>query len=374
MGDWTMAVAILYRSELKEYDFGPGHPFRGDRFESFINFLDIRLFPGSDYVIIPADYAAEEDLLRICDADYIQFNKEYYHAAYSGWIAYYENFSRYQSLDNKPTGSPGRIEEAARIIIGQAKMACDLIQSNKYRKVISIGGGMHHAKRRFGEGFCLYNDVAFAALYMIEKYGFERVMVLDTDAHAGNGTAEYFRSNPHILFVDIHQDPRTIYPGTGFARDTGADSAEGLTLNIPLPIHASDMSYQLAFDEIILPVAKEFNPQLLIRNGGSDPYFNDGLTYLGMTIPGFRMMGNKVREIADLCGGKEIDLIASGYNRDILPYAWLSLLSGIANFPIVVEDPEPMPNQFIEDLVLADTKKSLEEVKLYHQNYWKCFK
>ncbi len=112
-------------------------------------------------------------------------------------------------------GTPGKVEEAARLIVGQAKMACDLVQSGQYQKVISIGGGMHHAKQRFGEGFCIYNDVAFAALYLIEKYQLDRVMVLDTDAHAGNGTAEYFRANPKILFVDIHQDPRTIYPGTG---------------------------------------------------------------------------------------------------------------------------------------------------------------
>jgi acetoin utilization protein AcuC len=369
-----MTVAILYRNELKEYDFGPGHPFRGDRFELFESFLRKRLSQDKHYHIIPADYATTDDLLRICDEDYIKFNKEYYHAAYSGWIAYYEDLNRYQSLDNKPMGSPGQLEETARLIIGQAKTACDLIQNNQYQKVISLGGGMHHAKRRFGEGFCIYNDVAFSALYLIEKYGLERVMVLDTDAHAGNGTAEYLRSNPKILFVDIHQDPRTIYPGTGFARDIGVDNGRGFTVNIPLPIHASDASYQMAFNEIILPVAREFKPQLLIRNGGSDPHFNDGLTYLGMTIAGFRMMGDKVREIAEICGGKEIDLIASGYNKYILPYAWLSLLSGIVDFPIQVEEPEPIPAQFLQDLVLPETIKVMEEVKFHHQNYWRCFK
>jgi acetoin utilization protein AcuC len=165
-----MAVAILYRDELKEYDFGPGHPFRGDRYELFPPFLKSRLEPDGYYRIIAAEPATEDDLLRICDADYIRFNRDYYQAAHSGWIAYYENFSRYQSLDNKPIGTPGQLEEAARLIIGQARTACDLVQTGQYHKVVSIGGGMHHAKRRFGEGFCLYNDVAFTALYLIEKY------------------------------------------------------------------------------------------------------------------------------------------------------------------------------------------------------------
>jgi acetoin utilization protein AcuC len=373
-GAKTMTVAILFRDELKEYDFGPGHPFRGDRYESFPPFLQSRLSPDRHYRILTAEAATEEDLLRICDLDYIQFNRDYFQAASSGWIGYYENFSRYQSLDNKPIGTPGKLNDAARLIVGQAKMACDLVQGNQYRKVISIGGGMHHAKRRFGEGFCIYNDVAFAALYLIDHYQLNRIMVLDTDAHAGNGSSEYFHDNPKILYIDIHQDPCTIYPGTGFVSDIGIDKGRGFTVNIPLPIHAGNASYMMAFDQVILPLAAEYKPQIIIRNGGSDPHFDDGLTYLGMTVAGFRAMGDKVREMAEVCQGKEIDLIASGYNQTVLPYAWLALLGGIADFPITVEEPVSIPKQFERDLVLAETEKVLGEVKKYHCDYWKCFR
>jgi acetoin utilization protein AcuC len=367
-----MTVAVLYREELKEYDFGPGHPFRGDRYQIFPEFLKNRLAPENLYEMISADYSSRDDLLRICDPDYIDFNKEFYQAASAGWIGYFENYSRYQSPDNKPYSFPGRVEEAARLIIGQAKKACDLIQANQYQKVISIGGGMHHAKQRFGEGFCIYNDVAFCALYLIEKYHLERVLVLDTDAHAGNGTVEYFRGNPNILFMDIHQDPRTIYPGTGFAMDIGVDGGQGYMVNIPMPVNAGDESYKLAFDEIILPLTLEYQPQIIIRNGGSDPYFEDGLTSLGMTISGFRMMGDKVRQMTQTCQGKQIDLIASGYNKEILPHAWLSLLSGIADFPIYVEEPIPVPSQFKQDQVIFETKEVIDMVKKYHRPFWKC--
>jgi acetoin utilization protein AcuC len=369
-----MTVAILYRDELKEYDFGPGHPFRGDRYELFPTFLKTRLSFDDTYRILSTDPADEDDLQKICDPDYVQFSRDYYHAAHSGWTAYYENYSRYQSLDNKPIGIPGDLEKAARLIIGQAKMACDLVLSGQYRKVISVGGGMHHAKQRFGEGFCIYNDVAFAALYLIDKYNLDRVMVLDTDAHAGNGTAEYCSGNSRILFVDIHQDPHTIYPGTGFVSDIGGNGAQGHTVNIPLPVGAGNDSYLLAFKEIILPLTREFQPQIIIRNGGSDPHFNDGLTNLGMTVAGFRAIGDKVRELTEICQGKQIDLIASGYNKEVLPYAWLSLLSGIANFPVEVEEPESIPSRFEKDLVLPETKKVLDEVKRCHHNYWKCFR
>lgn len=369
-----MTAAILYSEVLKEYDFGSGHPFRGDRYQAFIDFLRQRLVPDELYRIISADEATTEDLLLICDQDYIDFNREYYQAASAGWIGYYENFSRYQSVDNKPIGTPGQVDQAARLIVGQAKKACDMIQEGQYKKVISVGGGMHHAQRRFGEGFCIYNDVAFAALYLIEKYNLERVLVLDTDAHAGNGTSQYFRNNPRVLFIDIHQDPTTIYPGTGFVHEIGAGDAKGHTVNIPLPVHAGNASYLAAFNEIILPMTQEFQPQIIIRAGGSDPHFNDGLTYLGMTVAGFRVLGDKVREMAEICDGKLIDLIASGYNSRVLPYAWLALISGVAHFPIMVEEPEIVPAQFEQDQVLADTEQVLMEVKKYHRDYWKCFR
>jgi len=369
-----MVVAVLYQDELKEYDFGPGHPFRGERFNLFMSLLKKRLAPDDYYQILAAQPATTEDLLRICDQDYIEFTRDYFHAAHCGWVAYYENFGRYHSLDNKPTGIPGDVEEAARLIVGQAKTACDLVQNGRYKKVFSLGGGLHHAKRRFGEGFCIYNDVAFAGLYLIEKYQLERVMVLDTDAHAGNGTAEYFRANPNILFVDIHQDPRTIYPGTGFTSDVGVEAGKGLTVNIPLPVHSGDASYLKVLDELVFPLAHEFKPEIIIRNGGSDPYYDDGLTHLGMTIAGFRKLGEKVREMAEICEGRQIDLVTSGYNESILPYAWLALFSGVADLPIAIEEPKPVPSQFRQDLVLPETEKVIKEVKMHLRQYWKCFK
>lgn len=369
-----MREIILYDDALKEYDFGSGHPFHGDRYRVFMEFLSQKIPPNDWYQVMVAEESTTEDLLMICDQDYIDFNREFYHAASAGWVGYYENFSRYQSADNKPIGTPGQLEQAARLIVGQAKMACDLIQSGQANKVISVGGGMHHAKRRFGEGFCIYNDVAFAVIYLIEKYKLDRIMVLDTDAHAGNGTSEYIRSNPKVLFIDIHQDPYTIYPGTGFVQEIGADAAKGFTVNIPLPIHAGNASYLAAFNEIILPLTQEYQPQVIIRIGGSDPHYNDGLTYLGMTVAGFRVLGDKVREMAEVCDGKQIDLIASGYNSRILPYAWLALISGVSNFPVTVEEPEPVPPQFEQDLVLPVTEQVLAEVKKYHRDYWKCFR
>ncbi len=368
-----MALAILYRQELKEYDFGPGHPFRGDRYQVFPQFLREKLPEDDNYRIIKAEPATDEDLLLICQKNYIDFTREYYGAASAG-LDYPGQFFQFHSMDNRPIGKPGKLEEAARLIIGQAKTACDLVQGGKFRKAVSIGGGLHHAKRAYGEGFCLYNDVAFCGLYLMQEYNLERILILDTDAHAGNGTSDYFYEEPRVLFVDLHQDPRTLYPGSGFAHQTGSGKGKGFTINIPMPLYAGYDSYRLAFESIVEPVTKEFKPQMIIRNGGSDPHFADGLTNLGLPVRGFRMIGEKVREMANACSGKTIDLIASGYNENILPYAWLALITGLGGIEFSVEEPEPIPQRFSADSSLAETERMIEAVRNQLKDHWSCLR
>jgi acetoin utilization protein AcuC len=365
-----MVIGIFYRKELEEYDFGQGHPFRGKRFEIFVNFLK-KTLPEDNYKLLEAELANDEDLSLICKREYIEFTKNYFEAVSSG-KSYDGKFYLFHSEDNKPIGRPGKLEKAARLIIGQAKMAADLIQEGKFKKIVSIGGGMHHAKPNYGEGFCIYNDVAFAAKYLIAKYKLKRILILDTDAHAGNGTMEYFYEDGRVLFIDIHQDPRTLYPGTGFANQIGKGKGEGFIVNIPLPQFAGDSSYKIVFEEIVEPLAKEFKPQIVIRNGGSDPHFADTLAQLRLTTSGLEMIGKKVREISEICGGKVIDMIASGYNEEILPIAWLALISGLAGWEIRFEEPytkfKEAPRQ------IEKTKEIIEEVRKNLKNYWKCFR
>jgi acetoin utilization protein AcuC len=373
-----MAIAILYREELKEYDFGSGHPFRGDRYEIFPKFLRENLPEDDHYRILKAEWATDEDLSLICQKDYIDFTRDYFKAANLG-LSFDGKFYRFHSADNRPIGKPGKLEEAARLIIGQAKLACDLIQQGEFKEVVSLGGGMHHASQNYGDGFCIYNDVAFAAKYLIEKYGLERILILDTDAHAGNGknvhtgTCGYFYSEPRVLFIDLHQDPSTLYPGAGFASDIGEGKGRGFTINVSLPMFAGDDSYKLVFEEIVEPVTKEFKPQIIIRNGGSDPHFADELTQLGLSVKGFQMIGEKVRKLAEICDGKVIDLIGSGYNKKVLTWGWLALIAGLANFKIEIKEPLVIPRQFQTDLVLEGTKEVIKEVKRNLKNYWKCF-
>ena len=357
--------AFLFRKEINEYDFGKGHPFHGRRGEDFLNFF--KKYTKTDPPILKAEIARDEDLFLICKKDYIDFTKEYFEKKSLG-KDFDGRFFQYHSMDNFPVSKPKNVEKAARYIIGQAKLAADLVWQGKFKKVISIGGGLHHAKKSFGEGFCIYNDVAFCAKYLLEKYNLKRILILDTDAHAGNGTMEYFWEENRVLFVDLHQDPSTLYPGTGFLDQIGQGKGEGSTVNIPLPPGAGDKCYKLAFEEIVEPLTKKFKPQIIIRNGGSDPHFSDPLTNLGLSFEGFKMIGEKVRNLAKICQGKEIDLIASGYDLKILNFAWTALISSLVGIKV------KMPQQkvpFREPL--EETKEVLRSLKKILRKFWKIF-
>jgi len=360
--------AILFSEKINEYDFGEGHPFHGRRGEDFLKFFKEKA--KIDFQILRAEKVNDEDLFLICEKDYIEFTKKYFKVKSRG-EDFNGKFFFYHSADNLPIGKPGKIEEAARYIIGQAKLAADLVMERKFKKVISIGGGLHHAKKNFGEGFCIYNDVAFCAKYLILKYNLNKILILDTDAHAGNGTLEYFYEDERVLFIDIHQDPRTLYPGTGFIEQKGKGGGEGLKINIPLPPFSGNTSYKMVFEEIIEPVVTEFKPQIIIRNGGSDPHFSDPLTNLNLTVEGFKTIGEKVKKLAEICNGREIDLIASGYNLDVLNFCWSALLFRILGIEIDLKEPLPLPK--IEE-PLKEVQELIQKIKKEFKPFWKCLK
>jgi len=361
--------AVLYGPGLKEYNFGPNRLFRGRRYGQFIQFLQENLPEANNYRILKADPATDEDLLLISPREYIDFSRRYYEAANLG-LEPPAGFSKFHGRDNKPDWPPGKIEHAARIIVGQAKMACDLVQEGKFTKAISIGGGLHHAGPSQGEGFSIYNDVAFCAKYLLHQYNLERILILDVDAHAGNGTSAYFYDDPRVLLIDLHQDPKTIYPGTGFANEIGTGAGTGFTINIPLPPYASDSSYRLAFESVVEPVTREFKPQIIIANGGADPHFADSVAYLGLTLAGFRMIGEKIGAMSSICDGKVVTLLVSGYNEEVRPLVWLSIIAGLNGIEFDAKEPLPIPESIRVDYPFATTQRIIKEVKGYLREYW----
>lgn len=351
--------ALVYNEKLKNYDFSSvrrGHPFTGERFKKFIKVFNEYDF-DKYFDFVESTYASEDDLLLVHTPEYIERIKK--------------------GVGRDPWDTPLNKEmyDPARLVVGTSKLAGELTWKGKYEKSIGIGGGLHHAKPSRESGFCIFNDVAVCVKNLIENYGAKRVLILDTDVHTGQGTSEIFYEDDKVLLIDIHESPETLlYPGTGFLYQLGKGKGKGYNVNIPLKEYSSNRAYEYVLDEIFKPLAKEFNPEIIIRNGGSDPHFSDVLGGLNLTFEGFRMIGSKVRDISsEVCKGRVVDLIASGYSKNnrILSKAWLSLIAGLADIDVRFQDSPPgdKPERVKEER-MDETKEIVSKLRKELRSYW----
>lgn len=352
-------TVISFNEKLKQYDLGEGHPFRGDRFANAIKFFEKQgLLKSSGISLIQPQQARKEDLLRIHDEDYVDL--------------IFNLAKESRSYDIETPVSP-EILEGALLISGSAIECGKAIIENKARLAVSLGGGHHHAGRDYGGGFCLFNDVAVLVEYLRVKHGVQRFLILDHDVHFGNGTSDIYYRDPTVLYISLHQDPRTIYPGTGFTWQIGQDEGEGYNINVPLPPRTGDGTYLYALKEIFVPLAEEFKPQIIITNGGSDPHFADTLGNLSLTVQGFFELAQVIRDTADrICDGRVVLIPGSGYNPEILPLCWYALVAGAAGFTSInVEEPYAPPLEPAH--CRKEVERTLDELKRLLRKKWACF-
>ena len=304
---------ILYHKDYGNYYFGDFHPFNPDRFPKFISMIKENETIKNALNIIESPRAENEDICLIHPMSYIER---------------VEKLAKGGGRVSPDTPVTKDAPEAARRIVGGTLQAAKL--SEKYKTLINFGG-LHHAGREKGEGFCLFNDVAIAAQHLVNEG--KKVCVLDTDAHQGNGTMDIFYDTQDVLFISIHQDPRTLYPGRGNIEEIGHEYGEGFTVNIPLPRDSNIAEYHYSFQEVIFPLIKEHNPDVIIRNGGSDPHHSDSLTNLALDMSGLEYLGRITADIAREVEAPHIDLMLSGYGRRVLD-GWISILKGVLDLDI----------------------------------------
>jgi acetoin utilization deacetylase AcuC-like enzyme len=169
----------------------------------------------------------------------------------------------------------------------------------------------HHALPARAMGFCLFNSIAVAAQHAVSARGLERVMIFDWDVHHGNGTNDIFHSSSAVLFVSIHQSP--LYPGTGPFSDVGSGPGEGYTVNLPVPAGSGDGVFVSVVDQLVVPLARAFKPQLLLISAGFDAHRDDPLAGCAVTEEGFAAMARSLRAAGDELGVPVGAVLEGGY-------------------------------------------------------------
>jgi len=187
----------------------------------------------------------------------------------------------------------------------------------------------HHAEADRAMGFCLFNNVAVAAEYALRRRGLERVLVVDWDVHHGNGTMHSFYGTDRVLFFSTHQYPH--YPGTGRVEETGSGDGLGFTVNVPLPPGQGDADFAAIFSRVLLPVAREYAPQLILVSAGFDIARGDPLGDMLVTGPGFARLAHMLMDLAEgCCPGQLVFALEGGYRLDALAEGVTSVIGALA--------------------------------------------
>ena len=234
------------------------------------------------------------------------------------------------------------MHDAAALVAGGSIAAAREIAEGRADRAVNLSGGLHHAMRDHAWGFCIYNDCAIAISWLLD-HGYTRIAYLDTDVHHGDGVQAAFLDDPRVMTISMHQHPRTLWPGTGFASELGKGAAAGTAVNLPLPPGTGDPEWLRAFHAVVPSMLRAFEPQILVTQCGADTHHEDPLAELSLTVDGHRAIYQACRELAaEYAGGKWLALGGGGYNlfRGV-PRSWTHLLATVLDRDLDPQRPIP---------------------------------
>jgi len=221
--------------------------------------------------------------------------------------------------------------QVALLAVGGVLAGVDAVVKKQVRNAFcAVRPPGHHAERERAMGFCIFNNIAVASRYIQKKHGFQKVLIVDWDAHHGNGTQSAFYQDPSVYYFSIHQFPH--YPGTGKEDETGEGEGTGFTLNMPMAAGSGDVEYLEAFQSILYPAAQKFSPDFILISAGFDGHKDDPLSNLNLTTAGYEKLTGIVLNLAqECCEGRLVSILEGGYHLKAFPEsvdAHLSALMG----------------------------------------------
>ncbi len=309
------AVSIYAGGRLGDYNFGADHPFGPNRQDAFLARLQRLGLDQRCRMVLP-EMADRTDIERFHRPDYRSW-VEQASATGSGY------------LDSGDTPAPPGIYEAASRVVGTVLLAISDLMAGKTRRAFVPIAGLHHARRDAAAGFCVFNDCGIAIETLRQKYGIRRVAYVDIDAHQGDGVFYAFEHDPDLTLVDLHEDGRYLYPGTGAITETGKGSAKGTKLNIPLPPGADDRVFFDVWGQAEAFVDRA-RPEFILLQCGADSIAGDPITHMAFSTEAHRHATTRLCALADEhCEGRLLALGGGGYNLENLADAWCAVVEAM---------------------------------------------
>ncbi len=301
---------------LASYGFGNGHPFGSMRHYVFEQeFYKQSLQEKVD--ILPPQTIDQSILELFHTHDYVEQVKQQSKLG-TGY------------LDQGDTPAFIGMFEATSFVVGSVCNAVDRIVNKEYKRAFIPIAGLHHARRNIAAGFCVFNDCGIAIEYLRNKHNIQRIAYIDIDAHHGDGVLYSFEDDADLIFADVHEDGRFLYPGTGAETETGKGKAKGTKLNIPMPPHSDDAAFIHAWDEVekfLLSHGADF----ILLQCGADSIKGDPITHMEYSKKAHAHAAKRLCQLAnEMCEGRVIAMGGGGYNHENIAAAWTAVVESMA--------------------------------------------
>ena len=294
-----MKTGLITSDTYKNHNTGDGHPEKIDRVTAVID-----NFKKLDYKNLvwqkPSKYD-ESLLVTTHSTDYVKMVNNSFPK------------NGFNFLDGDTIVSPGS-KDATKDAVGSIITAIDGVEKKKFKNAFCcVRPPGHHAEKEKAMGFCIYNNVAVGANYLINKYKYKKIAIIDFDVHHGNGTQDIFYDNKNVLYVSTHQYP--FYPGSGSEKEAGKYNN---VLNIPLKAGTTGNEYLNAYESVLNKI-QEFRPEFLLFSAGFDAHNDDPLAQLKLNSEDFYLITKRTLEISkSFCNGNVVSILEGGYDLQAL--------------------------------------------------------
>ncbi|MCW2598085.1 MAG: acuC [Jatrophihabitans sp.] len=323
-------AGAIWDERYLAYDFGD-HPLNPVRLDLTIRLArELGVLERLD--VQPPTPADEAQLLTVHSPDYLAAVRR---------ASQDQSFTGYGLGTGDDPVFPG-MYDAAALIAGGSAQAAMRVWSGEIPHAVNIAGGLHHAMRDHASGFCIFNDVVLGIRTMLAA-GATKVAYVDIDVHHGDGVQAAFYDDPRVLTISLHQDPRTLFPGTGAPTEIGSGAAEGTSVNVALPPGTDDAGWLRAYNAVVPGAVRAFAPDILVSQCGCDTHHEDPLANLDLTIDGQRAAIASMHALAhEVTGGKWVAYGGGGYGLvRCVPRTWTHLLAEATGVPVPSETPIP---------------------------------
>ena len=313
-------ILVVKDENISSYGFGDDHPFGPDRHGAFHRYLTDSGISNLVHLAASGYIAVRADIERFHTNEYID-----------RVIAHCQLGKGF--LDNGDTPAIQGLYESSLAVVGASLFVTEEIISGRFKRAFVPIAGLHHAKRDSAGGFCVFNDIGVVIETLRKIHGVNRIAYIDIDAHHGDGVYYSYEEDPNLIFVDVHEDGRFLFPGTGFPEEIGIGPAKGTKKNISLKPGDGDVVFQENWSHI-QAFLDDSEPEFFILQCGADSLLGDPITNLALSERSHYLAAKSLTVLAEKhAKGRIIALGGGGYNRDNIGRAWTQVVKAFVDHP-----------------------------------------